>query len=159
MKTTITKKLAAFIIMVFSVSLADAVCVCYCTNDGQPRYNAICVTNPNNGNSYCKRVGPRYCDARIDNATSTPDVASLEDIYPNPVSTSTTVLFYVGQTENVALKIFDVSGRLVTTLADASFEEGDHEIIWNAAEVNAGIYFLRMETATYSENRKLIVTK
>jgi hypothetical protein len=48
---------------------------------------------------------------------------------------------------------------LVTTLANATFEEGNHEITWNAAGLNAGIYFLRMETAGYSENRKVIVAK
>ena len=163
MKTTTTKKLFAFIIMMFSVSLADAqLYVCYCTN--QPKNDAECYTKTN-GTLGCREInngggGWRHCrDCRTDDATSSPYVTSLEDIYPNPVSASTTVSFYVGQTENVSLKIFDVSGRLVTTLADASFEEGDYEIIWNAADVNAGIYFLRFETATYSENLKLIVTK
>ena len=157
-KTTITKKLFAFIIMVFSVSLADAQqAICYCTNP--PMHHAACYIK-SDGTPECYRLrGGHHWDWRIDDATSTPDVTSLTDIFPNPVSTSTTVSFYVGQTEKVSLKIFDVSGRLVTTLVDASFEEGDHEIIWNAAEVNSGIYFLRMETATYSENRKLIVAK
>jgi len=163
MKTITLKKLFAFILLMsgmFSFSPADAqFCICYCTNNGQPKYNAFCYTRAN-GTLACRHAhGPGPSGCRTDNATSTPDVTSLEDIYPNPVSASTTVLFYVGQTENVSLKIFDVSGRLVTTLADASFEEGDYEIIWNAADVNAGIYFLRMETASYSENRKLIVAK
>ena len=61
--------------------------------------------------------------------------------------------------EKVPLNIYAVNGRLVTTLDDVSFEAGDNEIVWNASEVNAGIYFLRMEAASYSENRKLIVTK
>lgn len=156
MKTTITKMLFTLILLVsgmFSFTVADAQCFCGC--DAHPRFNAYCVTRPN-GTFRCKSV---HSVCRIDNTTSTPNISSLDDIYPNPVSTSTTVSFYVGQTENVSLKIFDVSGRLVTALADASFEEGDYEIIWNAAELNAGIYFLRMETASYSENQKLIVTK
>ncbi|HLG35195.1 MAG TPA: T9SS type A sorting domain-containing protein [Bacteroidia bacterium] len=158
-KTTITKKLFAFIIMVFSVSLADAQCPCYCTNNGQPRYYAICYTGAN-GVDRCRHISKRDClwGGRLANEPAGGELFTL-DVSPNPVSVSTTVSFYVGQTENVSLKIFDVSGRLVTTLAHASFEEGDHEIIWNAAEVNSGIYFLRMETATYSENRKLIVAK
>ena len=161
MKTTITKKLFTFILLVsgmFSFSFADAQDTCYCSS--QPKNNAVCYTRPN-GTLGCKppRGGHHWDWSRIDDATSTPDETYLEDIYPNPVSASTTVSFYVGQAENVSLNIFDVSGRLVTTLADASFEEGDHEITWNAADVNAGIYFLRMETAGYSENRKLIVAK
>ncbi|MBK5283932.1 MAG: T9SS type A sorting domain-containing protein [Bacteroidia bacterium] len=153
MKTTTLKKLFAFIIMVFSVSLADAQCYCYCTN-GQPRNHAECYTRAN-GTQGCRHYGPRCYRLASEQSIET----STLFIYPNPVSTSTTVSFYIEQTENVCLKIFDVNGRLVTTLADASFEEGDYEIIWNAEEVNAGIYFLRMETASYSENQKLIVAK
>jgi hypothetical protein len=52
-----------------------------------------------------------------------------------------------------------VNGRLVAAVADKMFEAGENEIVWNAGEVNAGIYFLRMESASYSENRKLIVNK
>lgn len=158
MKTTITKNLLTFILLMcgmFSFSPADAqFCVCFCTPNGQPRNNAECYTKAN-GDPACRHSRCRF---RIDNA-ATSNVSSLEDIYPNPVSTSTTVSFYVGQAGNVSLKIFDVSGRLITNLTDASFEEGDYEIIWDAAEVNAGVYFLRMETVGYTENLKLIVAK
>jgi hypothetical protein len=159
MKTTITKKLFTFILLasgMFSFTVADAQCFCYCTSHPRPR--AECYTR-SNGTEGCRGVGHVGCGERIANAASTPDVSSLEDIYPNPVSTYTTVSFSVRQSENVSLKIFDVSGRLVTTLADRIFGEGENEITWNAADVNAGIYSLRMETASYSENRKLIVTK
>ena len=80
-------------------------------------------------------------------------------MFPNPVTNATTIFLSLAQSENVSLKIFDVNGILVTTLADKMFEEGENEITWNAADVNAGIYFLRMEAANYSENRKLIVAK
>ena len=157
MKTTITKKLLTFILLVsgmFSFSLADVqFCVCSCAP--KPKNNAVCFTRPN-GTPGCRPLGHLNC-ARVANE-QTIETSSLS-IYPNPVSTSTTVSFYVEETKNVSLKIFDVSGRLVTTLADASFEEGDYEITWNAAEVNSGIYFLRMEAGDYSVTEKLSVVK
>jgi len=84
---------------------------------------------------------------------------SKASIFPNPFSNSTTISFTLEQTENVSLKIFDVNGRLVKTIADGKFAQGNHKVEWNAANVEAGIYLLRFETASYSENRKLIVTK
>ena len=81
------------------------------------------------------------------------------NIFPNPASYSMSVSFFLFQSQKVSLKIFDVNGRLVTTLADASYEEGDYEITWNAAEVNSGIYFLRMEAGDYSVTEKLSVIK
>jgi CubicO group peptidase (beta-lactamase class C family) len=79
--------------------------------------------------------------------------------YPNPVSSAANISFILPQTENVSLKIVDVNGRLVSILANQVFEGGENKIEWHAADINAGIYFLRFETASYSENRKLIVTK
>ncbi|HLG34364.1 MAG TPA: exo-alpha-sialidase [Bacteroidia bacterium] len=78
---------------------------------------------------------------------------------PNPFSGSTVISLSLTQSQKVSLNIFDVNGRLVTTLADASFEEGDHEITWNAAEVNAGVYFLQFQSAENLKTEKLILTK
>jgi len=117
------------------------------------------VLNAHGGfDAWIVTLGTGGCNQRDANETEN-NLSNEVVIFPNPVANTTTIAFSFSQSQKVSLKIFDVSGRLVTTLADASFEEGDYEIIWNAGEVNAGIYFLRFETASYSENQKLIVTK
>ncbi|HYV90530.1 MAG TPA: serine hydrolase [Chitinophagales bacterium] len=78
---------------------------------------------------------------------------------PNPFSSTTSISFSLPQTENVSLKIFDVNGRLLRTLVAGESTAGAHQVEWSASDVEAGIYFLWMETATHSENRKLIVVK
>ncbi|MBK5285550.1 MAG: T9SS type A sorting domain-containing protein, partial [Bacteroidia bacterium] len=80
-------------------------------------------------------------------------------IFPNPVTNTTTISFSLTQSQNVSLKIFDVSGRLVSTLADKIFEAGENELAWNAEDVNAGIYFLRFQSAENLQMEKLVVTK
>jgi hypothetical protein len=80
-------------------------------------------------------------------------------VYPNPLFDYAFISFFTESTEAVSMKIFDVSGRLISTLADHIFEEGDHEVKWNAADVNAGIYFLRFQTKGFLKTEKLIVTK
>ncbi|HYV92880.1 MAG TPA: T9SS type A sorting domain-containing protein [Chitinophagales bacterium] len=84
-------------------------------------------------------------------------------IYPNPVSPdqsgSTTISISLSESQKVSLRIFDMNGRLITTLANAPFEQGNHEIVWNAADVNAGIYFLQLLTEENSETVKLVVAK
>ena len=69
------------------------------------------------------------------------------------------ISFAVEQTEKVSLQIFDITGRLVKTLANASFEKGFHKIEWNATDTNEGVYLLCMNTESFSETQKLIVTK
>jgi hypothetical protein len=79
--------------------------------------------------------------------------------YPNPLSNSTTISFYLSQSENVSLNIFDVNGRLVSTLDDNVFEAGENELVWSADEVNAGVYFLQFQSRENLQTKKLIVTK
>ena len=45
----------------------------------------------------------------------------------------------------VQLKVFDVSGREVATLVDQDLAPGDHEILFNAADLPGGIYFYRLQ--------------
>ncbi|MBK5283931.1 MAG: T9SS type A sorting domain-containing protein [Bacteroidia bacterium] len=98
------------------------------------------------------------CSQRL--ATETESNLSNEvAIFPNPVTNTTSISFTLSQSQKVSLKIFDVSGRLVSTLADKIFDAGENELVWNAAEVNAGIYFLRMQSAGNLETEKLIVAK
>ncbi|MFI5219409.1 MAG: T9SS type A sorting domain-containing protein [Bacteroidia bacterium] len=80
-------------------------------------------------------------------------------VFPNPFSSSTTVSFTLYESQNVSLMIFDLNGRLIKTLAHKTFEEGEHQIEFNAEKINAGIYFLKMQTGEFLKTEKLIVTK
>lgn len=50
-------------------------------------------------------------------------------------------------------------GGLIKVLAVKEFLKGENQVVWDASDVETGVYLLRLETADYSENRKLIVTK
>jgi len=78
---------------------------------------------------------------------------------PNPFSYSTNILFSLDNTEEMSLRIFDMNGRLIKVLADQVFAEGDHSLEWIPENVNPGFYFLRIQTSSFSQTEKLIVTK
>ena len=67
--------------------------------------------------------------------------------------------FSLGQSEKISTKIYDLTGRLVQTLTDKIFEQGDHELQWDAAGVNAGIYIVQLNSRTYRETKKISVVK
>ena len=171
MKKQTTKKLAAFIIMMmFSFTFVNA--QQNCPGNKIRKYNCYGTLNHMKCRSKCFEPNiityywypgdchPNPCSGgfRLSNEPAGGELFTL-DISPNPVSGSSVIYFFMEQSEKVSLKIFDVNGRLVSILADKIFEAGENEITWSAADVNAGIYFLRMETTSYSENRKLIVAK
>jgi hypothetical protein len=85
-------------------------------------------------------------------------------IYPNPFNPSTTVAFELTAPDRVSVRVYDVSGRLVKTLADNSFSAGAHELHWNGfdnrgARVASGIYFIRIESGAYAVTRRAVMLK
>ena len=52
-----------------------------------------------------------------------------------------------------------MDGRLIKTLAYNVFEEGEHQIEFNAEKINAGIYFLKMQAGEFLKTEKLVITK
>ncbi len=85
----------------------------------------------------------------------------------NPLkSGSATVNLGIAKSERVKVQIFDVSGRLVRTLADRVFKAGNHPLIWdgsdNSGRLSArGVYFVRSQHADskFTGQSKLIVLK
>ena len=98
------------------------------------------------------------CWIRV-NTGSPGSETALKEIYPNTASGSTTISFSLSQTRKVSLKIFDMNGRLVSTLADKIFKEGENELMWSTEKVNGGIYFLQFQSEENQERVKLVVTK
>ena len=85
----------------------------------------------------------------------------------NPlVSGITTVDFGLSKADRVEVKVFDVSGRLVRTLADRAFDAGAHTVTWDGADdrgrmVARGVYFtqVRYLGRGFTEARKLTILK
>jgi photosystem II stability/assembly factor-like uncharacterized protein len=89
----------------------------------------------------------------------------LQQNYPNPFNPSTRIKFALptftkgGLGGLVTLKIYDILGRLVTTLVNDNLKPGSYEIDWNASTYSSGIYFYRLTAGDYSDVKKMILVK
>ena len=83
----------------------------------------------------------------------------LSQNYPNPFNPSTTINFSIPQSSNVTLRIFNTLGQEVKTLVDQYMLSGNHSIVFNATELNSGIYFYKLEAGQYAEVRKMTLIK
>ena len=89
---------------------------------------------------------------------------------PNPFAASTLVKFNVpqsksGEKQKVSVRIYDLNGKLVQTLAQGMFAAGYHTVAFNGREngngrtLGNGIYFCRMQAPGYSRTLKLLLVQ
>ncbi len=79
--------------------------------------------------------------------------------YPNPFNPTTTIQFGVPSAGRVILVLVDLIGRAVTTVLDDERGPGRYQIRFDATELAAGVYFLRLQTPGGSMTRKLMLIK
>jgi D-alanyl-D-alanine carboxypeptidase len=81
-------------------------------------------------------------------------------VFPNPVSSRSTISFQSAQSGKVNLSLYDVNGKLVTTLFNGTAEKGIHrEISIEAGKLIAGIYICRLQTEAGTISQKIILQR
>ncbi|HJY63221.1 MAG TPA: T9SS type A sorting domain-containing protein, partial [Ignavibacteria bacterium] len=88
-----------------------------------------------------------------------PDGFALLQNYPNPFNPVTKIKFNIPLTSNVSIRIFDIQGRVITTLVNDKLNGGTYETEWNAINTSSGVYFYRIESGNYTETKKMILVK
>ncbi|MCY7410642.1 MAG: T9SS type A sorting domain-containing protein [Chitinophagales bacterium] len=83
------------------------------------------------------------------------ETASSFEVYPNPFSISTTILFSLRESSTVTIELFDLAGRKLRTVDVEDLSEGNHKINFNKESIAAGIYFLQFKTQTETITKKL----
>ena len=84
------------------------------------------------------------------------------EVYPNPVVNYTQIKFEIPVTSRTTLDIYDLNGKLISSLLDNYLSAGLHTIKWygqnqNGTSLNPGIYICSVRSKNYFNNIKLIV--
>jgi hypothetical protein len=82
---------------------------------------------------------------------------SLYQNHPNPVSSSTSIVFTMGAPGHAVVEVFNVLGQRVTTLLNDTLPAGQHETSFNASELPGGTYIYRLQVGDQVQTRKLTV--
>lgn len=108
-----------------------------------------------------ERVGPESVHVAVEGELA----AFLGEPNPNPFRDRMTLEFSVPHGgADVALRVFDVAGRLVATLADEWMGSGRHERSWDGTDrsgrcVAAGVYCCLLERAGARRIRKTVLLR
>ena len=86
--------------------------------------------------------------------------------FPNPFNSATTIRNELPSRSIVKIQIFIVLGQMLKELINYEQEAGYQSVIWNASNVDSGLYFYRLEavdlnnpTNRYVDSKKMILLK
>jgi hypothetical protein len=88
----------------------------------------------------------------------------LQQNYPNPFNQRTEISFQLPFECKVDLRIYNLRGQLVKTLADGRMNKGIHTLFWDGTdkgdkEVASGIYFYKLIASDFVRVRKMMLLK
>ena len=88
-----------------------------------------------------------------------PSAFVLAQNYPNPFNPSTKINFSIPKAGFVTLKVYDLTGKEVSSLVNENLNIGTYGVDFNAAALTSGIYFYTLNTENFSETKKMMLIK
>ncbi|MCY7363220.1 MAG: T9SS type A sorting domain-containing protein, partial [Ignavibacteria bacterium] len=106
-------------------------------------------------------------------SSNTPDRFSLSQNYPNPFNSITHLEFACpparqgispasrqgGELGFVSLKVYDILGNVVADLVNGKKNPGSYEVEFDGSNLSSGIYFYKLETASFIETKRMVLLK
>ncbi len=111
-------------------------------------------------------AAPTGSDDKAADHTALPTTFALGLNFPNPFNPETAISFDVpaGWAAPVTLRIYNVQGQVIRTLAEGVMPPGRHNILWNGKDrfgqtVSTGIYLYQIISGDYRAVRKMLMAK
>ncbi|HKL87879.1 MAG TPA: T9SS type A sorting domain-containing protein, partial [Salinibacter sp.] len=79
--------------------------------------------------------------------------------YPNPVGQQGTVEYALPEESDVTLRVYDVLGREVATLARGRKAAGRHTVQLSTDQLSSGVYFGRLQAGDQTRTLKITVVR
>jgi hypothetical protein len=89
-----------------------------------------------------------------------PSATYIMPVRPNPVYSGTaTFTIDVPHEDAVHLDVMDMRGTKAATILDERRKKGTYDVKWNASQLQAGAYYIRLSTGGQVKYRQMIVIK
>jgi hypothetical protein len=112
------------------------------------RYVRIYITTKNKSSARIKEIevytgAASTAKAGAENVSAAliPETITLVQNYPNPFNPTTTISYSVPAGMDVTLKVVNIVGQEVATLANGYYERGVYRVTFEASHLPSGVYF------------------
>jgi len=86
-----------------------------------------------------------------------PQDFSLVQNFPNPFKSATVIRFYLPEKQTVTIRVFDVLGNEIKTLAEKEYAQGQHDVIFDASGLGSGVYFYSISAGSSKTVKKMLL--
>lgn len=89
-----------------------------------------------------------------------PTSYEITSIYPNPFNPSTNISVELPATSFLEIRVFNIIGQQVTTLASGQYNPGYHNFTFDGSNLSSGIYFIQVTVpGKMNKIRKVVLLK
>ena len=83
----------------------------------------------------------------------------LEQNYPNPFNPSTNIAFSLAEAGNATIKVYNLIGQEVATIANERFSAGSHTVQFDASSLASGAYIYRLTSGANTITKRMTLIK
>ncbi len=150
--------------------LSDSICGDYHRMIATGTYS-LKFTAPNHIAKTISNIRAKYDSTTILNVQLAPNPTTLKfegvavenyklgQNYPNPFNSFTNIKFSLLKPGFTKLEIYDISGKLVSSMLKEHLNPGNYEIRLNSADMASGSYIYKLTATDYSDIKKMILIK
>lgn len=89
----------------------------------------------------------------------TPNEFVLNQNFPNPFNSTTTISYNIKNPARVTIRIFNVLGIHVATIVDEYKPSGSFSVSWKANDLSSGVYYIQMNADGNLITKKMVLLK
>ena len=87
------------------------------------------------------------------------DHFKLNSIYPNPFNPTVNINFFNPENDQISVKIYDLNGRLISTVHEGILSYGTYNFTWDANNFSSGVYVVSIQSSNSNINSKISLLK
>lgn len=102
---------------------------------------------------------PALVNSQTETENAIPTEYSLEQNFPNPFNPATKIQYALPLDSRVTIKVYDNTGREVSTLLNEVKAAGRYELDFNAVSLPSGVYYARIQANEFVKVIKMMLIK
>ena len=83
----------------------------------------------------------------------------INSISPNPFSHNLEIDFRLAKGGMTTVEVYDASGKVVAEVYADQLGSGEHKLQWEAANIAAGAYYIRIQSGEWTVSRQVLLVR